>query len=217
MPANNMGSPTPPAANPITGEFVLMSPFSGPKGSPFDAMSAAGTYTANGVMNKVAEPNNFSTGGLSTGIGFGVEKVIAPGIPAINEASFTDDYTPGLTMPDGTTLATLAVLLAIGGGKNALVNGTGANGNGTPPGTFISAPAPYVAQPLLGFGAGGARDAGAGPAFTGFAIKMVTAAAPVAVDAAIEAGWVNRSGVAMATGQSDFGVATAASPAVTEE
>lgn len=210
MPALNMGSPAVPAANPATGVFVMMDPFSGPKGSPFDANMINPTTF---VVTK--DPNNFSVGALNTGIGFGSPPIINPVAPqSIKDAGFTDDYQPGLTMPDGTTLATLAILTTIGGGKSALVNGTGPNGNGTPPGTFISAPAPYVAQPLLGFGNGGSRDAGAGPAFTGFGLKTVTATGTVAPGGAVEAGWVNRSGFSVATGYSVFGSSTTASPAV---
>jgi hypothetical protein len=66
---------------------------------------------------------------------------------------------------------------------------------------------------MAGFGNGGSRDAGAGPAFTGFGAKMVTATAIVANGAAIEAGYVNRSGVSMAIGQSAFGSSTTANAA----
>jgi hypothetical protein len=57
----------------------------------------------------------------------------------------------------------------------------------------------------------GSRDAGAGPAYTGFSTKMVTATGAVANGAAVEAGFTNRSGVALVTGQSVFGSSTAAS------
>lgn len=211
MPALNMGSPAVPAANPATGVFVLMSPFSGPTGSPFDANVINPTTFA-----VTKDPNNFSVGALCTGIGFGGNHIVGPVAPqSIKDAGFTDDYTPGVTMPDGTTAATLAILTTIGGGKSSIVDGTGAGGNGFPANEKVSVPAPYVAQPLLGFGNGGSRDAGAGPAFTGFGSKMVTATGAVATGAAIEAGFVNRTGFAMVTGQSAFGSATAASPAVT--
>lgn len=211
MPALNMGSPAVPAANPSTGLFIMMDPFSGPKGSPFDAKEYNPTTQ---VLQ--AAPNNFSTGGLSTGIGFGANHVIPPTAPqSIKDAGFTDNYTPGVSMPDGTTPATTAILVAIGGGKSAIVNGTGPNGNGTPVGTFSSQPAPYAVQPLLGFGNGASRDAGAGPEFTGFSIKTVTATATVANGADIETGYANRAGVSMTTGQSAFGSNTTASPAVT--
>lgn len=214
MPARNMAGPTVVPANPSAGKVVLMSPFSGPKGSPFDRDQAG----------------NASTGALSTGIGFGlnagpvinVSNGTAPATAAqsLKDRGFTDDYTPGLSMPASTSavpvLATLAVLTAIGGGKSTIVGG-GATGLG------VSTVAPYVAQPLLAFGtnvapytaAGSSRDAGAGPAFTGFGIKAVTAAGAVADGAAIETGFVNRTGAAMIATQSAFGSNTTASPAVT--
>ena len=232
MPALNMASPYVPAANPATGKPVLMSPFSGPKGSPFDAVAINPTTFA-----KAKDPNNFSTGALNTGIGFGLQAgpVInvaqgtspATAAQALKDRGFTDDYQPGLSMPASTAaipvLATTAVLTAIGGGKSSLVNGTGPNGNGTPAGTTVSVPAPYVAQPLLGFGTnvapytgpGASRDAGAGPAFTGFGMKAVTAAGAVAEGAAIETGFLNRTGAAMIATQSAFGSSNTASPAVT--
>jgi hypothetical protein len=211
--------PTVPA-NPAVGKFVFMSPFSGPKGSPFDAKFY---HPTTGVLT--ADPTNYSTGGLSTGIGYGSPPIINPTAPAsIIAAGFTDDYQPGISaITSATTLqtATLATLTCIGGGKSSIVNGTGPatggnpNGNGTPASEKVSVSAPYVAQPLLGFGNSGSRDAGAGPAFTGFSAKMVTATGAVANGVAIEAGFLNRSGISMVTGQSAFGSAIAASPAVT--
>jgi hypothetical protein len=209
MPALNLGSPNPPAANPSTGAAVLMSPYSGPKNSPFDAVAINPTT---GV--KANDVNNFSTGGLSTGIGFGANHSISPTAPqSIKDAGFSDDSAPGLTMPAGTA-APDARLTAIGGGKSAIVSGTGANGNGFPASEKVSVPAPYVALPLLSFGNGGSRDAGVGPVFTGFGLKMVTATATTANGADIEAGFANRSGVSMATGQSALGSNATASPVV---
>jgi hypothetical protein len=191
------GSEQPPQANPSGGPGVLMSPFSGPKGSPFDKDSG----------------NNTSTGALSTGIGFGVNTEVpginaffGPALPAGNAkpaSGFTDDYQPGITLPSGVA-ATTAILTAIGGGRST------ANTDVSP-----TTPNPYVAQPLLAWGNGGNRDAGAGPAYTGFGTKSVTASADVANGAAIEAGWLNRQGVTLKSGLSQFGSATAASPAVT--
>lgn len=197
MPALNLGSPAVPAANPSTGVFVIMNPFSGPKGSPFDAKQIDPTSRL-----LVAAPNNFSTGALNTGIGFGSPPIIGPTAPAsIKAAGFNDDYTPGVTLPGGTA-ATDARLTCIGGGKStATVNG-------------VAPTVPYNAQPLLGFGTGGSRDAGAGPAFTGFSLKTVTATATVANGAAVETGFINRSGVSITNGQSVFGSNTAASAAV---
>ncbi len=203
-----------PAGNPSNGKFVLMNPFSGPKGSPFDARLisyAAGSYTP----TYTPDPLNLSTGGLSTGIGFGANPVIGITAPqSIKDRGFTDDYTPGQTFPDGVTQATDSRHVAIGGGRNVIVAGTGAGGNGYPANERVSVPSMYNVQPLLGFGNGGSRDGGAGPAFTGFPIKMVTATGAVADGAAIEAGFINRSGFAMVIGQSANGSSAAASAAV---
>lgn len=198
MPAVNMSQLIVVPSNPTAGKTVIMSPFSGPKGSPFDAKSFHPT-----TQLKVADPTNHSTGALNTGIGFGCNHIVDPTAPAsIKAAGFTDDYTPGVTMPAGTA-ATTAILTAIGGGRSlATTNG-------------FTIPDPFLVQPLLAFGEDGPRDAGAGPAFTGFAHKMVTATGTVALDGAIEAGFLNRNTVAMTTGQSAFGNSTTASAAVT--
>lgn len=195
--ANNQG-------NPSAGRFVIFDLLSGPKNSPFDARkppAAPGPY--------VNDPLNCSTGALSTGIGFGCNHVIGPTAPAsILAAGFNDDYTPGVTKPDGTASAN-STLMYIGGGKSVFtpaVAGDYSYGR--------SVPTPYVAGfGIGGAGNGGSRDAGAGPAFTGFLEKMVTAVGAVANGAAIEAGFVNRSGLAMVAGQSAFGSAAAASAA----
>lgn len=169
--------------NPSAGNLVLMSPFSGPKGSPKDT-DAAG---------------NASTGGLSTGIGFGSPPVIGPTAPAsIVAAGFNDDYVPGVTKPDGNASAN-STLVAIGGGKS---DATGA-------------PVPYTAGfALVAAGQGASRDGGAGPAYTGFPLKMVTASGSVANGAAVETGFANRSGAAIASGQSVFGQNTTESAAL---
>ena len=217
----------------VGGNSAFFSPFSGPKGSPFDAKMYPSTG-ANYTTVPVANTADHSTGGLSTGIGFestdngqlvagvrtgdlivttsGTTKGIpANGPGAIN--GFTDDYQPGLSLPSGAN-ATGAILLAIGGGKSVITPGAGSDySKGT------SNPVPYNAQPILDMGVGGSRDAGAGPAFTGFGMKSVTAVADVAQGVAIEAGWINRtapaaSGIVLKNGTSAFGSATAASPAV---
>lgn len=186
MPAINLGSPASPAANPSTGVFVIMNPFSGPTGSPFDNDQAG----------------NLSTGALNTGIGFGSPPIIGPTAPqSIKDAGFNDNYVPGVTLP-GLTDATDARLTCIGGGRSGVTN------NGEAPTT------PYNAQPILAFGNGASRDAGAGPAFTGFAMKTVTATATVANGAVVETGFTNRSGVPITNGQSVFGSNIAASAAV---
>ena len=203
MPAYNMAASD---AQGASGKAVLMSPFSGPLNSPFDARTMDFSGTEPVYTN---DPTNLSTGALSTGIGFGIGTATVINVAngesgaaeAIDNRGFSDNYTPGLTMPDGTAAAGSA-LLAIGGGRS--------NADGTSLG--------YNAQPLLAFGNGGSRDAGAGPVYTGFALKTVTATGAVAVGAAIEAGWVNRTypagGPGMVATESAFGSATAASPPV---
>jgi hypothetical protein len=162
-----------------------MHPFSGPKGSPLDK----------------DDTGNASTGALNTGIGFGSNVIIGLTAPAsIDAAGFDDDYQPGLSTPDPTVDATDSTFIAIGGGRS------------DPDGT----PNPYTAGfSLCGAGNGGSRDGGAGPAFTGFPVKTVTASAGVANGAAVEAGWTNRSGKSLTTGQSTFGSATSANAAPT--
>lgn len=209
MPAGLPGTAaaTNTGGNPAAGNFVLMSPLSGPKGSPKDTDNAG----------------NASTGALSTGIGYGSPPVInvltnsdnanTPA-KAIRREGWEDDVIVGAKY--SYTPASIAVgdMTMIGGGRSQLVNGTGPNGNGTPAGTQVSVPQPYTAGTLLlGAGQGGNRDAGAGPAFTGFTTKPVTATGTVANGAAVEAGWVNRSGVTIATTDSVLGSASAASAA----
>lgn len=186
MPAMNQAGTV--AANPSTGQFVMMSPFSGPKGSPFDKDNAT----------------NNSTGALNTGIGFGANSpIFFPATPAeLIRRGFNLNAIPGVTMPAGTA-ATTAVLTCIGGGRS------GAATNG------IAATNPYAVQPLLGFGAGGSRDAGAGPAFTGFEVKLVNASGTIANGAAIQTGYINRTGRTITTAQAAHGSSTTASAAVT--
>jgi hypothetical protein len=187
MPAVNMAGPLVVPANPSAGAAVLMSPFSGPAGSPFD----------------FDEIDGHSTGALNTGIGFGLNRQIGPPAPAsIIAGGFNDNYTPGITLPNNSD-ATTSILTCIGGGRSGpALNGEAAN-------------TPYDAQPLLAFGNGGSRDAGAGPEFTGFAMKTVTATGTVANGATIEPGWLNRTGASIRAGRSAFGSSDAASPAVT--
>lgn len=187
MPARNMAGPITVPSNPNAGKFVMMSPFSGPSGSILDNDN----------------DGEASTGALNTGIGFGANSPIfpPPASTTIPAAGFNDDYTPGITMPDGED-ADDARLTAIGGGySDAAQDGEAVTD-------------PYNAVPLLGFGAGTSRDAGSGPDFTGYAIKTVTASGTVANGSAIETGFINRTGVSLTTGQSAFGSATAASDAV---
>ena len=203
--SNALDPTSAPVANPSGGLPVIMSPFSGPKGSPFDMdknMAPDGTLTANAAA---------STGALSTGIGFGLNTDV-PGIDSVYNATtgiagagFDLNEFPGLTMPDGSA-APDARLLAIGGGRcNAPTIAT----NGIP------VPNPYVAQPLLAFGGGSSRDAGAGPAFTGFGMKTLQAGAAVADGAVIATGFTNRSGVTLPINKYQHASNTTASPAVT--
>ena len=186
MPAQNMAGPVSVPSNPSGGKFVAMSPFSGPTDSPLDN----------------DQDGNNSTGALSTGIGIGANHVIsAPADPNIKDSGFTDNAAPGVTLPSGSA-STTAILTAIGGGRSAAAT----NGEAVTD--------PLNAQPILGFGGGVQRDAGAGPIFTGHGMKIVTAAGTVADAAVIETGFTNRSGVTMTIGQSALGSETAASPVV---
>jgi hypothetical protein len=183
-------------ANPSAGAFVIFCPLSGPKGSPL----------SDGVTGRPRSIHN-STGGLCNGIGLQPQPQIGPaGIPP----NWVDDQIPG-TVTVGAAASGFGVanslakndvhsaMMFIGGGRCV------ATENG------IAAPDPYTAGiSLLGAGEGGNRDAGAGPAFTGFDMKMVTAAADIANGDVIETGWVNRSGAELPTGYSSHGSAVAA-------
>lgn len=194
-------------ANPASGNAVIFDPLSGPKGSPLDKDPAG----------------KASTGAMSTGIGISAEDIIftpnlgpqgVPGTTAPNQiwrAGFEDNLTPGEVPtyaaggppPVVASSAINSTKLYIGGGRSEANNA--ANGDG------YVAPNPYTdGIAICGAGNGGSRDGGAGPAFTGFPLKMVTATGTVANGAAIETGFVNRTGVSLATGQSTFGSATAA-------
>lgn len=175
-------------ANPSLGPFVIFDLLSGPKGSPKDRDVDIAYNASPGSAGTAS--GNASTGALSTGIGFGSPPVIGLTAPAsISAAGFDDDEVPGVTKPDNTASAN-STIMYIGGGRS--------NADGTPN--------PYTAGWGIGAaGQGGSRDAGAGPAFTGFTMKMVTAAAGVAVGGVVETGYSNRSGVALLTGQSVFG------------
>jgi hypothetical protein len=190
-------------ANPSVGRAVIFDPLSGPKGSPFDKGSAG---TA-------------STGALSTGIGFGLSYIngltnATTTGEAIFKAGFNDNYVPGTKIatyaaapPPGVvaTSAMNSTSMYIGGGRSS-ANAVVPDKYSVP---FV--PVPYTAGVVLcAAGNGGSRDAGAGPAFTGFPMKMVTATGAVATGAAVETGFVNRSGVALVATQSVFGSDAAA-------
>ena len=200
MPALNLENTGGNSAGNAAGKAVACCPFSGPRNSPFDARTITG-WNANGAPIYANNSTNYSTGALSTGIGFGIGTGnFFTGAAPFSSGNFTDNYQPGVSLP-GATDAPDARLVAIGGGRS-LPNGD-AN--------------PYNAQPILAFGNGCSRDAGAGPAFTGFAMKTVTATGNVAHGADIEAGWANRvkPGFGLVSGQSAFGSAGAPSAAPT--
>lgn len=187
--------------NPNAGRFVIMDPFSGPKGSILDAKMA--NPSGGGVY--VANPGGLSTGGLSTGIGFGSPAIVGVSPDSIAGRGFNDDYIPGVTKNSqaGMVASADSTLMYIGGGRSIVTAGM------HPPG--VAGTNPYTAGfAICGAGNGGSRDSGAN---TGFPLKMVTATGNVANGAAIEAGSINRSGVAMIAGQSTFGSAVAANAA----
>lgn len=140
---------------------------------------------------------NASTGALSTGIGVGCLVVNDP-----ESLAFAEDYIPGETLPDGT-LATISILMYIGGG------GSDATLDGESP------LAPYSAGFGIGnAGNGGSRDAGAGPAFTGFLSAFSVADTDTANGADLGNTFINRSGVEVAAGQYTFGSSLTASATV---
>lgn len=219
MPASLPGSSAAEnVSNPTAGTFVTFDPLSGPKGSPNDAKVinyATGTppgwnaTTRIPILIAATGPSSLSTGQLSTGIGFSSQPIIGLTAPAsIKAASYSDDYAPGATLPGGT-LATDSRLMYIGGGRMIANAGVTVADYARP---FIVSP--YTAGTvILGAGQGGSRDGGAGPAFTGFPLKLVTAAGAVANGAVVETGFVNRSGGSLITGQSVFGSGSTASAA----
>jgi hypothetical protein len=172
----------------------MMDALSGPKGSPFGGRTLS--FDANGHAVYAPDLNNFSTGALQTGIGFGSPPIFGLTAPAsIQAAGFSDNYSPGVSTPAGGAQVN-STLVYIGGGRSDASADARSN--------------PYVAESatLCMAGNGGSRDGGAGPAYTGFPIKTVTAVGAVANGVAVEAGWLNRSGVSLTTGQSVFGSAT---------
>ncbi len=182
-------------ANPSQGTPVIFDALSGPKGSPLD-------NSANTIHN--------STGGMCTGIGFGLNagnpfinvfNGAADAADALRQSGFTDDTGDGVGSADSTTVY-------IGGGRTVL----GAGGENVAGEAGCD---PYTAGYIPGnAGNGGSRDAGAGPAFTCFVGKWVTAVAQVANGAVVEAGWVNRCGVTIEATDSVFGSSSTAQAAV---
>ena len=188
--AQNQGIPT-------QGSLVMLDCLSGPKAAPLDASkidyttgTPPGWNATTKIPIKLNDPLNLSTGALSTGVGFGGATIPVGVVKTVSNGNFTDDYAPGISTPTPGA-AVDSRYLYVGGGKS-LAGG---------------APVPYTAGfGLCAAGKGAAREASA----KGFATKLVTAPGAVAVDAVVETGFVNRTGVAMTTGQSTFGVASAA-------
>lgn len=181
--------------NPSAGRFVIFDPLSGPKGSPLDE-------DADG---------NASTGALQTGIGFGSQVIGAQDASApvgIFKSGFNDNGIPGevptysAPPPNGVVSSNAidSTRMYIGGGRTA---STGATlGRPFPPDPYTAGIA------ICGAGQGASRDGGGSAPHTGFPLKAVTASGAVSAGAAIEAGWENRSGVAMVSGQSSHGAST---------
>jgi len=170
-------------ANPSAGTPIIFDALSGPKGSPLDKDNSG----------------NASTGAMCTGIGFGLNagpyinvfNGATSAADAIRQAGFTDDTGDGVG-------AASSIAVYIGGGRS----------------TAAGVSNPYTAGFVPGnAGNGGSRDAGAGPAFTCFVGKWVTATGAVANGAVVETGWVNRSNVTLAATNSVFGSASAAQAA----
>jgi hypothetical protein len=193
--------------NPESGNAVIFDLLSGPLNSPLDAQkidyttgTPPGWNASTHIPVKTNDSANLSTGGLSTGIGFGSPPIFGAGSAdtpkRFADGNFTDNYTPGVTLPSGTD-GTDSTLMYIGGGREV-----------------AGVVTPYTAGYGIGIaGQGVTRDAGAGPAYTGFKPKLVTATGAVAAGGAgvVEAGFVNVSGVALVSGQSVFGATTTAS------
>ena len=212
-------------ANPSAGVFVTFDPLSGPKGSPLDAKdidystgTPAGWDATTRIPIKVAndEASGLSTGALSTGIGIGASVIgqtpdQATGPTSILRAGFDDNLVPGeeptyaAPPPVGVVSANAvdSTRMYIGGGRSVMANPSLPDAAPIPGAAGAD---PYTAGiAICGAGQSASRDGGAGPAFTGFPLKMVTASGAVAAGAAIETGFTNRSGGAMVSGQSAFG------------
>jgi hypothetical protein len=66
-------------------------------------------------------------------------------------------------------------------------------------------PNPYVTGvAICAAGNGGSRDAGAGPAFTGFPVRLLAPTGTVLNGSPVVAGFVNRSNVSITNGQAVF-------------
>lgn len=205
------------AGNPNEGNFVIFDPLSGPKDSPLDAKvidystgTPPGWDATTRLPIKINNDSGLSTGALSTGIGFSCQNSPKASADEFFAAGYDDNNTPGkqtLTYDAGGPPSVVATdefdstMLYIGGGR--MIENPDANNLGRP---FI--PSPYTAGiAICGAGNGGSRDSGAN---TGFAMKAVTATGAVANGAAVEAGFTNRSGAALVSGDIVFGSAAVA-------
>ena len=178
-------------ANPSQGKAVLFDPLSGPKASPLDARTIASWSAGSPVYAN--DPLNCSTGGLNTGIGFGSPPIFGDtAVNGFSDANFTDDYVPGQDLPSSTQAADASIMYIGGGLSDAL---------------GVATPRAIGTVGLCMAGNGGSRDGGTTP-FTGFPVKTVTATGAVANGAAVEAGFTNRSGASLVSGQSVFGSST---------
>jgi hypothetical protein len=196
-------------ANPSAGRPVIFDPLSGPKGSPFDKGS----------------PGTVSTGALSTGIGFGMNSIFSIGNPAANllpvqnivaNAGFNYNQEPGTKPTYAAPPPPNAVTTNFTDGRYMYIGGGRTTANAVTPDKYS---VPFVANPyvtgiaLLAAGNGGSRDAGAGPAFTGFGMRLLAASGNVANGAVVATGYANRSGVGIVANQSVFTSETAAQAA----
>jgi len=187
-------------ANPSAGRPVIFNPLSGPKGSPLDRDVQVPFGSTPGGSGYPAS-GNASTGGLSTGIGYGASDVINGLAAGIFLAGFNDNnipgevdtYSAGGPPPVVASSAINSTRMYIGGGRSNADGG----------------PNPYTAGvAIVGAGNGGSRDGGSSSPWTGFPMKMVTVPSgtpTVANGAAVETGWANRSGGTILANQSVYG------------
>jgi len=198
MPASLPGESltTNTTGNPSAGQGVIFDMLSGPKGSPFDKDTAG----------------NASTGGLSTGIGFGPNVTLsiqnsgfAGYVPPLGariatNAGFFQNEVPGQTTPGGTSGN--GSILYIGGGRMVTQSPVL---KGRP---FM--PSPYINNFMIAAaGNGQVRDQGAGPAFTGAKMNMTfNNTGPIPNGTAIVAPLVNRSGTTLPLTGSCFAIDT---------
>jgi len=196
--------------NPSAGAFVIMDPLSGPAGSPLDARTIIGWDSATRMPIRVNDPENISTGALSTGIGFSCAnsiRVAADTLPAtspgaISQAGFNDNQVPGEQLaayssgppPVVSTNTIASEMMYIGGGRcDATSDG-------------IAAVDPYTdGVAIVGAGNSQVRDSATA---TGYPLKMVTATGSVSNGSAVETGFENRTGATIASGTSVFGSST---------